>query len=172
MNQRYGHSDSAWPEQSEKDFVKSILVVYHSAHSPRLQLRRVYSGMQVVSSIHLGLPLKVLHMNQHLQLAPHPEEGSRVQDDKVAGRRVCALHKRDGPHIRHLPLGGREQCILLHAFPTGQGLVLIATVRIPGNACSLRGNILFAAIDEYLGESLMVQVLKRKTTETAATTHL
>lgn len=104
VNQRYGHSNPAWPEQSKKHLVKSILVVYHSTHGPRLQLGRVYSGLQVVSSILLGLPSKILHMNQHLQLAPHPEEGCRIQDDKVAGGRVGALHKRDQIHVRHLPL--------------------------------------------------------------------
>lgn len=112
VNQRDGHSNSARPEQGEKHFVKSILVVYHSAHGPRLQLRRVYSGLQVVSAILLGLPLKIMHVDQHLQLAPHLEEGCRIQDDKVAGGRVGALHKRDQVHIRHLPPGGGKQGIL------------------------------------------------------------
>lgn len=113
VNQRDGHPDSAWPEQSKKHFVKSILVVYHSAHGSGLQLGRVYSGLQVVSSILFGLPSKILHMNQHLQLAAHPEEGCRIQDDKVAGGRVGAPHKRDQVHVRHLPLGGGKQGLLL-----------------------------------------------------------
>jgi hypothetical protein len=104
------------------------------------------SGLQVISTIFLGLSLKILHMNQHFQLASHLEEGCRVQDDKVAQRRVSALHERDQAHIRHLQ--ARQQRVLLHTFLTGEGLVLIATVEAPANACRLGGDKLSTAVNE------------------------